>query len=215
MARLCVGLCVGQTFLSVPLNLRTFLVVATSFLFASSMAPQTTTKIVRKQPKDLSAKVKPVRLVTLAPGHFHAALVQKVVYPDVSPVVSVYAAAGPELDEHLKRVEGYNARSVSPTNWEEKVYTGDDFFERMLRDKPGNVVVVAGNNREKTDYISRSLAARFNVLADKPMCIDAAGFEKLKAAFKLAARKRLLLYDIMTERYEITTILQRALVNNP
>ena len=141
-----------------------------------------------KQPGESSAKAKPVRLITLAPGHFHASLVQKVVYPEVSQIVRVYAPAGPDLDEHLKRVESYNTRNASPTNWEEKVYSGSDFLERMLREKSGNVVVIAGNNREKTDYIGRSLAAGFNVLADKPMYIDAAGFEKLKDSFKVASR---------------------------
>jgi predicted dehydrogenase len=47
------------------------------------------------------------------------------------------------------------------------------------------------------------------------MCLDVAGFEKLKDAFKTAERKGLLLYDIMTERFEIATILQKALVNDP
>jgi len=49
------------------------------------------------------------------------------------------------------------------------------------------------------------------VFADKPMAIDEKGFLKLKSAFELAQQKKLLLYDIMTERYEITTVLQRAL----
>ena len=189
--------------------------VAMSILFASTIVPQTSTKTGPTQTSGSSLTAKPVRLVTLAPGHFHASLVQKVVYPDVSPVVSVYAPVGPDLDDYLKRVESYNARSISPTNWEEKVYSGDDFLERMLREKSGNVVVIAGNNRDKTDYINRSLASGFNVLADKPMCIDVAGFEKLRAAFKVAAQKHLLLYDIMTERYEITTMLQKAIVNDP
>ena len=37
-------------------------------------------------------------LVTLDPGHFHAALVQKSMYPDVSPVVHVYAEGRTEAD---------------------------------------------------------------------------------------------------------------------
>lgn len=156
-----------------------------------------------------------VRLMTLAPGHFHASLVQKVMFPGVSPTVWIYAPAGPDLDEHLKRVAAYNNRSENPTSWDEKLYTGSDFFVRMLAEHPGNVVVIAGNNREKIDYIDGSLNAGLNVLADKPMCIDAAGFEKLKAACQTAAAKHLLLYDIMTERYEITTMLQRELVNDP
>ncbi|HEX9425537.1 MAG TPA: putative oxidoreductase C-terminal domain-containing protein [Pyrinomonadaceae bacterium] len=136
-------------------------------------------------------------------------------YPSVSSAVSVYAPAGPDLDEHLKRVEAYNTRSANPTKWEEKLYIGSDFFERMLAERPGNVVVIAGNNRDKIDYIKGSLNAGLHVLADKPMCIDVAGFEELKASFRTAAAKHLLLYDIMTERYEITTILQKALVNDP
>ena len=41
------------------------------------------------------------------------------------------------------------------------------------------------------------------------MVIDSKDFELLKQAFETAKEKNLLLYDIMTERYEITTMLQR------
>ncbi len=44
---------------------------------------------------------KPVRLVTVDPGHFHAALVQKSVYEDVDSVVHVYAPGGTDVDLHL------------------------------------------------------------------------------------------------------------------
>ena len=47
------------------------------------------------------------------------------------------------------------------------------------------------------------------------MAIDGKGFELLKTAFNQAASKNLLLYDIMTERYEITTILQKELSQLP
>jgi len=155
-----------------------------------------------------------VKLITLDPGHFHAALVQKTMYPQVSPAVSVYAPPGNDLDQHLKRIESYNSRPENPTHWEEKVYAGSDFLERMLVEKPGNVVVISGNNRAKMEYIDASLRAGLSVFADKPMCVDTAGFEKLKQAFKTAEKNGVLLYDIMTERYEITTILQKALVND-
>jgi predicted dehydrogenase len=156
-----------------------------------------------------------VRLITLDPGHFHAGLIQKFMYPQVSPVVHVYAPAGPDLQEHLKRIEGFNTRADQPTHWEEKVYTGPNFLERMLREKAGNVVVLAGNNVHKTEYINRSVAAGFNVLADKPMAIIPADFSLLRKAFTRAAAKKVLLYDIMTERYEITSILQRELARMP
>jgi predicted dehydrogenase len=50
-----------------------------------------------------------------------------------------------------------------------------------------------------------------NVLADKPMAITPADFRLLEKAFIEARNRGLFLYDIMTERFEITTILQRAL----
>lgn len=150
-----------------------------------------------------------VKLVTLDPGHFHAALVQKSMYDDVDSVVHVYSPGGSDLQLHLDRVENFNKREKDPTHWKEEVYVGPDYFEKMLKDKTGNVVVLSGNNKRKTEYITKSLKAGFNVLADKPMVIDAAGFESLKQAFTTAEKSNLLLYDIMTERYEITTILQR------
>jgi predicted dehydrogenase len=156
-----------------------------------------------------------VRLITLDPGHFHAGLVQKFMYPQVSPVVHVYAPAGPDLQDHLKRIEGFNTRADQPTHWEEVVYTGPDFLQRMLKDHAGNVVVLAGNNAHKTEYIYRSVSAGFNVLADKPMAITPANFSLLRKAFTRAAARKVLLYDIMTERYEITSILQRELAGMP
>ncbi len=155
-----------------------------------------------------------VRLITLDPGHFHAALVQKSDYPQVDHTVYVYAPGGPDLQMHLDRINSYNNRAVAPTSWKENVYTGDDFFARMIAEKKGNVVVLAGNNQLKTSYIFRSIEAGFNVFADKPMAINADGFALLKQSFEVAKKKGLLLYDIMTERYEITTILQRLLSAN-
>jgi predicted dehydrogenase len=158
-------------------------------------------------------EVKPAafRLMTLDPGHFHAALVQKFMYPGLDPVVHVYAPDTDDVKEHLKRIDSFNFRTEATTSWQEKVYTGADYLEKMLSEKPGNVVVISGNNAKKTDYILRSIEAGLNVLADKPMVILPADMEKLKKAFEVAAAKKVLLYDIMTERFEITTMLQRAL----
>jgi predicted dehydrogenase len=151
-----------------------------------------------------------IKLITLDPGHFHAALIQKSMYPQVVPTVHVYSEEGRDLQLHLDRIKGYNQRTADPTSWKEQVYTGKDFFSKMIEEKKGNVVVLAGNNRLKTNYISESIKNGFHVFADKPMAIDTKGFKQLKSAFALAAKKNLQLYDIMTERYEITTMLQRA-----
>src|ERR1700690_4061114 len=56
----------------------------------------------------------PVKLMTLDPGHFHAGLVQKEMYPGVSPIVHVYAPLGPDLLAHLSRIAAFNSRETNP-----------------------------------------------------------------------------------------------------
>ena len=156
-----------------------------------------------------------IRLITINPGHFHAALVQKEMYRGIDAVVNVYAPDGAELQAHLDLIKQYNERKEKPANWEEKVYTGNDFLNRMLAEKKGNVVVIAGNNRRKTEYIKKSIDAGFNVLGDKPMAINYSDFNSLRQSFAEASKKHLLLYDIMTERSEITNILQKEFAHIP
>src|SRR5690606_39782693 len=88
-----------------------------------------------------------------------------------------------------------------------------DFFQQMLSDRPGDIVVLAGNNRLKTNYIFDAVDAGLSVLADKPMAINAEGFRQLEQAFKQAEDKGVLLYDIMTERYNVFSILQKAMIH--
>jgi len=156
-----------------------------------------------------------VKLMTLDPGHFHAALIQKVMYEQMNTVVHVYAPDESDVEDHQKRIEGFNTRTENPTSWDQKVYKGEDFFEKMIAEKPGNLMNVSGNNAKKTEYILKTVEAGINVLADKPMVITPEDFTKLEKAFQVAEEKGVLLYDVMTERYEITTILQRALSQIP
>jgi predicted dehydrogenase len=160
-------------------------------------------------------KLNQVKLITVDPGHFHAALVQKTMYEQVSPDVHVYAPEGPDYKQHLDRIKSYNSRPVNPTSWNEIVYTGSDFFEKMIEEKAGNVVMLSGNNKKKAEYITKSINAGLNVLADKPMIIAPEDFTELEAAFAAAKEKGILLYDIMTERYEVTSILQKLLSQKP
>ncbi len=151
-----------------------------------------------------------MQLTVLDPGHFHAALLQKKDYPGVDRNVRVYAPPGTDLDDYMRKIASYNARASDPTHWQVETCTDADFFERFLADRAGTVAVIAGNNQRKTEYLARAIDAGFNVLADKPMVIDSAGFERLQHAFAAAAEQGVLLYDIMTERHEITTMLQKA-----
>lgn len=155
-----------------------------------------------------------IKLMTLDPGHFHAALVQKETLVGVSPQVHVYAPLGFDLTEHLKRITGFNTRKENPTRWELEIHTSDDYLARMLREKPGNVVIIAGRNQGKIDRIKTCVENGLNALVDKPWIINAADFPKLEATLNTAEAKRLIAYDIMTERSEITTMLQRELIND-
>jgi predicted dehydrogenase len=156
-----------------------------------------------------------ITLMTLDPGHFHAALVQKSMYEGVSPTVYVYAPEGSDVEDHLNRIQGFNDRAEDPTQWIEKLYTGPDFLEKMLSEKPGNVVVTSGNNAKKTDYIMEAVSHGLHVIADKPMVITPGKFPLLIEAFDTAKKNDVLLYDVMTERYEISTLLQKALSQIP
>ncbi|HVX64963.1 MAG TPA: putative oxidoreductase C-terminal domain-containing protein [Bryobacteraceae bacterium] len=152
--------------------------------------------------------------MVLDPGHFHAALLQKEMLEGVSDTVNVYAPLGPDLLAHLGRIAAFNSRAEQPTHWRSRIYAAPDYFERMLAERPGNVVVLSGRNLGKMDAIERALQAGIHVLADKPWIIDAGELPKLEAALRLARGKRLAAYDIMTQRYEITNILLRELVRD-
>jgi predicted dehydrogenase len=155
-----------------------------------------------------------VRFMTLDPGHFHAGLVQKEMYPNVAKRVDVFAPLGPDLIEHLNRIVSFNTRKENPTDWQLEVHAGPESLKRMLQEKPGNVAVLSGRNRGKIDKIKASVEAGLNVLSDKPWIIDPADFQKLDSALATADRTKRVAYDIMTERYEITSILQRELVRD-
>ena len=183
-----------------------FAVTAAGVVLAQGAAPK---------PQENSSPMSDVRLMTVDPGHFHAALVQKEMYPGVAPRVDVYAPLGPDLYEHLKRIDAFNRRAASPTTWTVDVHASPDAFERMLRDRPGNVVVFSGRNASKIDRIAASVKAGLNVLADKPWILESADLDKLEGTLAEADRAGVVAYDIMTERFEVTSLLQRALVNDP
>lgn len=163
---------------------------------------------------DFSGKEGEVRLMVLAPGHFHASLLQKNKIPQINDSVYVYAPQGAELDQYLASIDAYNNCMENPTQWKEVVYAGDDFLKRMISDKKGNVVVLAGNNKDKTRYIFESVNAGFHVLSDKPMAINKETFHLLEQAFDSARIHNVLLYDMMTERYDVLNMIERRLMQD-
>lgn len=157
-----------------------------------------------------------VKLIVLAPGHFHANLLQKNAIPQVSDTVSVYAMSPDDtgLKQYLSAIESFNNRPESPTAWHTAVYASSDFINKMVSDKKGNVVILSGNNQEKTEYILHAVDAGLNVLSDKPMAINREDFILLETAYRNAESKGVQLYDMMTERFDMLNIIEKELINN-
>ncbi len=204
-------MCAYTETLKIQIRMKYFnaIIIVMALIFNACSSGQKNTE--QEPEKKFTGAKGEVKIMTLDPGHFHAALVQKNMYEQVDPTVYVYAPEGPDVKGHLALIEQFNTRSENPTAWKEEVYTGPDFMDKMLQEKPGNVMVTAGNNAKKTEYILKCVENGINVLADKPMVINPEEFPQLEKAFQVAEENGVLLYDIMTERHEITTMLQREL----
>ena len=126
------------------------------------------------------------RIVTLDPGHFHAALVHRESYPDVDDRVHVYGPLSSDLIEHLKRVARFNERAQDPTHWTLEVHTGPDALKRMATEKAGNVVVISGKNRPKLDAVQAAVGAGFHALVDKPWILASSELPRLREAVATA-----------------------------
>jgi predicted dehydrogenase len=63
-------------------------------------------------------------------------------------------------------------------------------MERMLRERPGNVVVLSGRNRGKIDRILAAVESGLHVLADKPWVISAADLPKIATPSSIPPRRR-------------------------
>ncbi len=156
------------------------------------------------------------RFVVLDPGHFHAALIfKRSGYEGVSPQVGVYAPVGEDYVDHMARVIPFNTRQQDPAAWRYDSYLGPDYQERMLeREQPGSAVVLSGRNDLKIDRILASVQHGFHVIADKPWLIEAAKLPLLEQAIAAAQADSLVIMDIMTERFEVTTQIQREIVGD-
>jgi len=153
--------------------------------------------------------------VVLDPGHFHAALVFKPAsYAGVSPLVGIYAPVGDDFVDHMARVTAFNTRAEDPAGWRYHISLGPDCEQEMLAEKFGNIAILSGRNQPKIDRILACVKGGLNVLADKPWVIDPAKLPVLEEVVAEAKKSGRLVYDIMTERHEITTILQREIIQD-
>jgi predicted dehydrogenase len=145
------------------------------------------------------------RLIVVAPGHFHAALVQREPIPGISPEVHVYAPDGPELDDYLARIARYGA------GWRLEVRRSDNYLAYLGNEAAGGIAVISGRNRGKIERIEAAVAAGLHVLADKPMVIRRDELPALERVLAAAAGRGLVVRDMMTGRREIAAVLTRHL----
>ncbi|MEY4947126.1 MAG: hypothetical protein RIR22_1827 [Planctomycetota bacterium] len=152
--------------------------------------------------------------VQVDPGHFHSALVLKESLDGVASTIHVYSELDQLLLNHLSLVSGFNQRADNPSNWKLEVHTGPDSLDRLIKEKMGEAVIIAGHNRSKIKTILACLENGFHVLADKPWVIEAVDFPLLEKALRVAQEKNLVVMDVMTERWEVVSMLQRELSNS-
>lgn len=154
------------------------------------------------------------RTVVIDPGHSHASIVQNKHVPGLSDTVFVYAPDCPELDQYLESVNHLNTLKKNPRHWVTSVYRGADYLEKVPVAGKGDFVVVSGNNRKKTEYILKAVELGYNVMADKPMAITPEDFPLLEKAYSQAEAKELVIFDMMTERYNVLNVLTRELISD-
>ena len=147
-------------------------------------------------------------LIVINPGHFHAALTLREMHPNLSKDVYVYAEEGADLRSFIRLVNSFNNRKDNPTSWDLHVYGGDNFLERAVDEAKGDIAIFAGKNNRKIHYIKAMHDAGIKVLSDKPLIINQRGINILTELLTDGAE----IDDIMTEHYEITSILQKELM---
>ena len=147
-------------------------------------------------------------LLFLEPGHFHGALTLRTPHPRVSDEIFVYATGGPELRDFLALVERFNTRAEQPTRWRPVVITDGNPLPRLIDERRGDVVVLAGKNGGKARTFRRLHESGFHVLADKPWLVQADDLDDVRAS--LAGWP--LVMEILTGRHDVAAGLFKRLV---
>jgi predicted dehydrogenase len=146
------------------------------------------------------------RLLFLDPGHFHAALTLRAPHPRVADDIVVYAPDGPERRDFLALVERFNARG---TRWRVDVVTTDEPLTRLIDERRGDVVVLAGKNGGKARTMRRLHDTGFHVLADKPWLVEPEDLDDVRAS--LADWP--LVTEIMTGRHDVAARVLKLVVD--
>ena len=148
-------------------------------------------------------------LLFLDPGHFHAALTLRAVNPRVACEIHLYAPEGAQARAFADLVENFNGRAEAPTNWELAQHLGPDSLARLIAERLGDIVVLAGRNDTKLTTIRALREAGFQVLVDKPWLTNPSAISDLEAVTTPGPP---LAVDIMTSRHIALARLRQRLV---
>ena len=151
-----------------------------------------------------------LRVIVLDPGHFHAALSLRESHPGLEDFVHVYAPEGPGLAAFCAMIDSFNRRAVNPTRWQLHCHHEADPLAALLRDRLGDLVILAGKNHTKLAAIERLNAAGLMIFADKPWVTGEHSIPVLERAM---GPDRPPTTDIMTSRFEPTSILLKAFLS--
>jgi predicted dehydrogenase len=157
-------------------------------------------------------------LMFLEPGHFHAALTLRERHPLVADELVVYVREGPEdagggreVVEFLDLLEAFNRRPQRPTRWRAVVRAGPEPLTRLLEERPGDVVILAGRNDRKMALVRRLHDSGLHVLADKPWITSASALLDVRHVLGGGAR----VMEMMTGRHAATSSVAERLVREP
>ena len=154
------------------------------------------------------------RLLVIDPQHFHAALILKANIPSLSNEIKLFAPDKLAAADYISLVREYNSCNGSATNWHIIPYYGVDFLEKAVLDKSADIVVLAGDNNRKITYMVESIKYNKAVFADKPLVINEKGYAQLQKLLNRNGRHTPIVYDIMTERFDIKNILVKLILSN-
>jgi predicted dehydrogenase len=151
-------------------------------------------------------------LVFIDPGHFHAALTLRERNPLVHDQITVYASgtgSGRELTEFSTLIESFNRRPERPTAWKTVVRTSDDPLAHLLKERAGDVAILAGRNDRKMAVARRLHDAGIHVLADKPWLTSPATLADVRHVLSGGGAR---VMEMMTSRHARTATIANRLV---
>src|SRR5690606_13590540 len=111
--------------------------------------------------------------------------------------VYVYAPhAGEVQTSYLNSIDRFNRTAAPSEVWKMHTYVGDDFLERMLQEKRGDVVMIASNNQQKADQILKAAKAGSCIIAAKPMALTSSDYAQLQSAMAEAGKRGRFVTDL-------------------